>query len=392
MSLYRTIAMEARICFVLLLALVLLPGSVMAQGPGEKYGPQPKQAAKVKKMDEANLKKYKGNKDVLVLPGLVANRKEKKVEVVVENTGLGANESAEYMVVYRDSSHGYEALLWSHAKPSDIHKALVFIGLREGAPADPSRMRFWARGERVNAWLAAEKGDDAVRLEELIFDKTKKKSLPKKGFIFTGSIQVPDPKNKGKKLYVADRYDPKSIIPSYNDPSSVMDIPWQASKGQFYRSHVINSDYVADAHDLQTLTLEPTLKDGKKRIRDLVLTIPDAKTFLLTDKITKKNLAPDKTIKSALEFCLGLIKQGKDPYVMLKFGDEMKLAEVHDVAAGMAMLDQPRALRIEPPEKGRLYYRSFLTTPRWRKDRMGSRPSRSNAPNPSPARNRPGSF
>ena len=98
--------------------------------------------AKLRKKKRAEHRKaYEGNSDVLVLPGLVADRKERKVDILVEATGLAGGAVAEFLLVDQSSSHGYEALLWSFAKPSDVHAALLFIGLRPGAPYNPRALR-----------------------------------------------------------------------------------------------------------------------------------------------------------------------------------------------------------------------------------------------------------
>ena len=58
---------------------LLLAGSVLAQDEYEDFGPKPTGGEKTKKKYEADLADHKGNDDILVLPGLVANRNERRV-------------------------------------------------------------------------------------------------------------------------------------------------------------------------------------------------------------------------------------------------------------------------------------------------------------------------
>ena len=123
----------------------------IGQDTYDDFGPQPQGAKKAAERYVANQKKYADNEDVLVLPGLVAKRQEGRVEILIESTGVTSGDATEFLVVYTESSHGYETLFWSHAKPSDIHRALEFIGLRAGGASNPAALRFWSKGARINA-------------------------------------------------------------------------------------------------------------------------------------------------------------------------------------------------------------------------------------------------
>ena len=58
------------------------------QAQDEPFGPQPKMRKEVKKHDEAAKKKYAGNKDILILPGLIADKKAQTVRIWAESPGL----------------------------------------------------------------------------------------------------------------------------------------------------------------------------------------------------------------------------------------------------------------------------------------------------------------
>ena len=137
-----------RLRLILLLIMGALP--VLAQDSAP-YKQRPegheKNKALVAAAYAANLKKYKDDGAWLVLPGLVADRKRRRIELAVESAGLGRDAPCEFAVIDETSGHGYEALLISFAKPSAVHQALRFIGQEPGEPYDPDALRFWAKGE-----------------------------------------------------------------------------------------------------------------------------------------------------------------------------------------------------------------------------------------------------
>jgi hypothetical protein len=126
------------------LLIPLLGLTTFAQQPG--LNDRPKLGDQVAARDTANGLTHADNPDILVLPGLVADRRGKHVDLMIESTGLGANEACEYLLVGPGSDHAYEALLWSFASPADIHTALRFIGMPTGSPFDPSSLRYWSKG------------------------------------------------------------------------------------------------------------------------------------------------------------------------------------------------------------------------------------------------------
>ena len=96
---------------------------------------------------ESNRKKHAGDTNILVRPGLVADKRARRVEVMVERTALQPNAPCEFTVIDESSDHGYEALLLSFAKPSEVHRALQFIGTEPGESFDPNSLRYWPKGE-----------------------------------------------------------------------------------------------------------------------------------------------------------------------------------------------------------------------------------------------------
>src|SRR5882672_4122693 len=135
---------------------------------------------------EQNQKQFKDNQDYLVLPGLLADRKEKTVRLYGRATGLGPGDPVEFFIIPADSGKDYESLTVAFVKPSDVDRALKFIGMKAGRPVNYTENQYWPKGERVLMsveWTPI--GDDAqdrrknpsgkIRAEELTLDTRTKK-------------------------------------------------------------------------------------------------------------------------------------------------------------------------------------------------------------------------
>ena len=173
-----------------LLSLVALSTVALGQfggGPEDApdgYGGSPKRAAEAALFDQSNRTKHGNDEKMLVLPGLLANKDKQSVHILAEATGLEADTVIEFLLIDQTCGRGYESLLWSFAKPSDVHRALEFIGMRPGTPFHPEALQFWPKGERVVATVVpSEERTDAMpmRLEKLIFDKETGTTLEETG-------------------------------------------------------------------------------------------------------------------------------------------------------------------------------------------------------------------
>ncbi len=357
-----------------------------------QYGDRPTHAAGVTTAYEANLAKHKGAHDVLVLPGLVADRKARRVELMAEATGLTAETIVEFLLIDAGGSKGYESLLWSFARPSDVHRALEFIGMTPGNPFNPAKLRFWSKGERVVASVAAaddlgdsdDLGDDDVptRFERLVIDRSTGKSLPEVGFVFAGSLMVDVPgRQSGRhpgRAYAADVLDPQSVASIYNDPTTVLDVPRRVGQGAVYGTQIVGPAYDFAKHELVKIILEPEYKDGRRRVVDLVLEVrrsaaeappesgPADRTgpaasveFLLRDAVGKL-MTEKPQLPAVLRIFGRLIRQGHDPYVSVRFDAALRLSEVRQVCRLIGAIDCETGIRVEPPGPGQLYYEALL--------------------------------
>ncbi len=356
------------LCRFLLITL-LLPGALSVRAQEEEhYGPRPAGQAKSLERDKAARDAHAGNPDVLVLPGLVANRKTRQVEVLAECTGLGAGTELEFLLVDKDSSHGYEALLWSHAKPSDVHKALEFIGLKPGSPFNPSALRFWADGDRVNLKVSVD-GGIPVPIEEMVLDNETETTLPEEGFLFTGSIMVPPPDGKGAQVYAADAYDPRSVASIYNEQTAVLDVPRQANKGELYGRQVVNPECAFEGGTLLTILMEPgeNAQRAPATRLELALVYPSAATGVVfrLSEAEGKVLAEAPELVPVLEKLAVKRKDDIAPFVKLQIADELPLSEMVKPSISLVMMETLGMLRMDPPPEGQLYYRAFVPQKEW---------------------------
>jgi len=363
-----------RICLTTVLMMTALPLFAQEEGTFKNF---PKQhetnKAAVTKAYKANLKKYKNDSNILVLRGLVADKKKQRVEVMVESTGLASESSCEFLVIGETSSHGYEALLIAFAKPSDLHQALKFIGKEPGAPYDPSSLRFWAKGDPFTCTLVTD-NKEQVLLEQMIVDKDTGKTLPEKGFLFTGSQTVESMNDPVKKVYAADEYDPKALVSLFNTTAAVLQVPYWAPQGEVYEKSTVNPEHELPEGALLTLIFEPSDKNTSTNIKNLKLEVQagssatndpltdiarlNALQFQLKDGDTVLNRKPD--LKSTLTVIDSLDRQKYQYFLTLYFGANITLGDAHVLAMIISVMDSEKGLRIEPPPAGQLFYKSFL--------------------------------
>jgi hypothetical protein len=99
----------------------------------------------------------------------------------------------------------HETIINYSAKPSDVHKALVSLGLKPGKAVQGKAGK--PTGAEVSVFLELPgEGGKAKRvpIEEALVNKTDGKSLPKLSWVFTGSVMSnPDPE-KDDLVYGAD--------------------------------------------------------------------------------------------------------------------------------------------------------------------------------------------
>ena len=353
---------------LLQLACQLFPVTAIAQDtPPSGHNKRPVLSTMAEADYQSGVAQYKGVNHVLVLPGLVANRNTKQIEVFAEATGIKPGSIVEFLLIDADSSQGYESLLWSHARPGDIHRALQFIGMTPGKPFQPGMLRSWPERERGLTGIGAAGEDDRIPLESLVTDTATDRTLPATGFIFTYSIMVHRPGLPKQTVYAADVMDPRSVASIFNDSTTVPDVPGRAPQHLVYGRQLVAPAYRFKKNERLTITLQPEYRDGRKRVADLSLDVAPATgnsarlpvAFELTGS-DGKPLTARQTLPDVLDVFGRLNREGRNPYVSVRFGTSLKLETVRKVCRLLQAIDTDRGIHVEPPADHQLYYEAFL--------------------------------
>ncbi len=334
----------------------------------------PERAANLLRVETAHVeRRSRASDDLFVRRGVVADRVARKVTLEAEATGLEGGGIVEFPIIAENSGHGYEALFVAFAKPSDVSAAIEFIGVPRGRPARPSDLSFWPKGERVEVSVARE-GEPLRRLEELILDVRAKGSpaLPGTGFIHAGSLRL---ERDGLPFFAADGDGPGSIASSYNEPTTVLDLPHQAQQGEVYERFVANPETLFRKGEFASIEISPEPRpDGHPlRVVDLTLAVSAPAGALEVSAVTLRILeagqSPDSAralpVADALRVCRGYLPE-RDPYATLDWNDSISLRAATDLARVFHALDNADGLRMEAPRPGQLYYKAFLPHDAWR--------------------------
>lgn len=328
---------------------------------------------RVGRMHREEVQRFAGDTNLLVLPGLVANRTKRRVEVRVERSAVGAEAPCEFLVVNEGSDHGYESLLIAFARPSDVHNALRFIGVEPGQSHHPPTHRYWAKGEPFLLSVLFT-NREPIRVESLLVDRRTGTTLPPEGFLFTGSRSVAAAEVAGSLHYVADRYQPMAIASLFNTPYAVLEVPRTASKESVYRNTVVNPGVPIPEGTLLTLVIEPVHPPGTSGFRDLALDVDAAsdagkRSGSNVEALAKLRVAlreegtvlnPDGSLVGMVGSIAALDRQSRIPFLTLRWSPEVRLGSARALAEILDSLDRERGIRIEPPRAGDPYYRAFM--------------------------------
>ncbi|MFT5473639.1 MAG: hypothetical protein ACI856_001971 [Kiritimatiellia bacterium] len=364
-------------------ATLAWPATTIAQTSATHVANQ----TRVDALDIANQATVGDNPNILVLPGLIADRETREVRFLAEATGVGANEIIEFMIVGPGSSHDYESLAVSFAKASDINQALRFVGMPAGRAVNYGGLAFWPKGERVIVHVSpldsptnnAAVWADPVRIENLIWLKEKGQPMDASGLVFTGSKMVPAPDGGTNMLFAADTTDPRAIISTYNDPQTLLDVPFQAGKGSVYASQIMRESHAMQKNTLLTFVMRPERAHDNPRVLDLTLWVePDASgghalanaTFTLRGSKAQPQLGPTNLPAIVTHLAEQQSTAERDPFITLAFSPDMPLAMARQLSQVFSELERRNGLRIEPPLQGHVYYKA-LNPPEHNREREG---------------------
>lgn len=367
--------MRSRCCNVLVAVLISVFLTLQAQdSPHAKARPTGHDINRrwVAERNQVIRKQHAGDTNILVLPGLVADRRAQRVEVMVERSAVGPNAPCEFLVVSESSDHGYESLLIAFARPSDVHQALQFIGAEPGQSFQPSSQRFWAKGERFILSVVSS-NTPSIRVESLLLDRRTDSAFPEEGFLFTGSRRVSSTDTSTEQVYVADAFQPMAIVSLFSSPHAVFDVPRSVSKEYVYRNTTVNPEPPIAEGALLTLAIEPAHPRGSSWVKDLVLEVDSGTTVagvsgspvdaLANLRLRLKDgstvLNRDDTLVSVISSMASLDRRKHSHFLALRWSGDVTLGAARALAGILSTVDREQGVRIDPPAPGDLYYRAF---------------------------------
>lgn len=296
-------------------------------------------------------------------PGVVADAERREVRLLAEAVGHNADMTMEFLVVGPKSNRAYESVTVSVAMPSDIARAMEWLGVSRGAGVDGRLFRFWPYGERVSATIRRVNEDpQAARpLQSLITDAQKERPLlGAGGVVFTGGAWQDG-------VCGADTEQPSSVMALYNEPDTLFDVPFLASKGAAYGRCKLAEKMEYGA--LMEITLRPMpLPDGSVRAMALYVTAQPSEnqeTRMICSDNTGAVLKQG-TLTEVLTWMKTLSDRGHDLFVTLTMSEELTLAQAADITRVFVLLDG-KGLKLYGKTREGLYPRAFLPQAEWRK-------------------------
>ncbi|MBR1608325.1 MAG: hypothetical protein IJ678_01775 [Kiritimatiellae bacterium] len=288
--------------------------------------------------------------------GIEADSETRTVRISAFTTDIAPGAIAEFALVTLNSGHEYEAVFQTAATATDIENALRFAGIPAGKPADRASFRFWPRGERVFATVSLD-GAPARPLEDFLADAATGVPFAAEGFVHVGGA----PGEGGTNA--VDIAGPGSIVPSYNEPVSLFDVPRLAAQSDVYESVVASSAVAGRAFVPARIEFSAEKRPAPLaplRVKDVSLEVL-ADGSLLLDGATNSPAAA----VAALREMRG--PSALDPYVSFSWEGAAPLSLVRKAAALLEMLEAPETgVRVDAPPAGFPYYRAFLPQERWR--------------------------
>jgi len=333
--------------------------------------------ASVRTLDAERMKKYSGQENFMIRPGLLADKAGQVIRVAAESLRLSEGSPVEFPLITANSGKDYEAHAVSFASALDIHNALVFIGLKPGHGVDAGTLQFWPRGDRVAVTFHYQDPTGTNRLHvpagRLTLDTRTKKSLPENGFVFTGSewVEVTEPTTT--KVYSADAFTPNCIISHYNEGTTVLDVPRRDTQSAVYSYQVPNPVFLLPSNQLIEVTFEPYYKDSLPHAFDFMLVVAPGSSSNADDLVYTLQDKAGCPVNTNFTFSglLGCLERfsgtDQEAFVTFRPDDALSIATLQKVARLMDKLDTERGIRVEAPLKGHPYFRAFLPNEQHRK-------------------------
>lgn len=301
--------------------------------------------------------------NVQVWSGVIADREKREVRLLVEAVGHRPDTIIEFLIAAPQSNRAYESALMSVAKPSDIVRAMEWIGLPKGDVINGRQFRFWPKGERISATIRRlnETSESARPLQSVIKEVSTEAPLyGSGGLVFAGGTW------KENDCSV-DHEQPCSVMALYNEEETLFDLPLLASKGLAYGRSVL-AVKMAYGDVLEVVIKPMLLSDGGLRTTHLFLTAQpsDTKEPALVCQDPKGQVIKKGTLTEVMTWMKFLSERGEDLFVTLTMSEEMTVAQAVELARLFDLLDG-KGIKLHGKTQDGLYPRAFLPQAAWRK-------------------------
>lgn len=301
--------------------------------------------------------------------GVRADRATGLVGISASATGIEAGSPVEFVLISNKSGHAYEALATTAAAAKDIRAALEFIGLRPGRPVDERELRFWPRGSQVDVAIRRTAGDgekdagQSLPVAGYLYDG-RSESVPNP-FTFVGSVEIEHSSDKQKRALAADVIEPYSLISTYNEPTTLIDLARQAPQGAEYGKTLPNPDRLMKEGERIEVVITP--REGAPEEVDVLLRAEAAadggvRACLVLDE-RGELLNENDSVSGAVACLAGMVAEGRTPFARVEFDQDLSIGAARSVCELIAAIDTQKGIRVEPPAQGDLYYKAFLPQP-----------------------------
>ena len=303
-----------------------------------------------------------------VAKGVLADRQAGTVAVDAFTTGTQTNSICEFYLITLNSGHDYESVFQTFALASDVAKAFEFLGVPAGRPVDYTKMRFWSAGERIAA-TASVAGGPALPLGAFAADAKTGETFDAQEFVYLGGTRLAD------GSLDADSQGPGSIVPDYNEPQSVFDIPAKAPQSVVYTKTVLSTNALFEAYLPAVVTFAPEKRDpplSPRRVADDdVVFDPKGFQYYKNDAIPDGAAAEAPTVVPPAVFVQDLSKrvrdEKRDVYLSFRWTPGVTLASLKSAATLLQTLDKDETgIRVDAPPPSFPYYQFILPNEEWR--------------------------
>ena len=278
--------------------------------------------------------------------GVAVDVAARTVRILVEATGLGPADTAEFFAIGPLSDRSYESFFVTVASPAAIAEAIERAGVPRGVPPDIAGARLWPCGEKLtltatsvptNAPGGSRSCATALSFPDLLTDTAEKEegAILRAPVVYTGGAR-----DAGGAVVAATNI-PCAVFALYSHSPSLLQL-----NGQFDQSTVYGRFHAKKAYPVGSL-FELTLRwDGRTTVlhRDVALT--------------------GSTLKEQLT-SLRADAAAHDLFVRLSFGEGVTVGEAAEIASALSLVDG-KGLKMDGPPPGHFFFRAFLPDPAWR--------------------------